>query len=68
VISVEDTTISESSDEIAAFVVDAKQDVRPALAAAAIGAGLDLLELARLEHELESVFLRLAGSKNGASS
>jgi hypothetical protein len=57
---------------VAAFVVDAKQDVRPALAAAAIGAGLELLELARLEHELESVFLRLAGSgsgsKNGASS
>jgi ABC-2 type transport system ATP-binding protein len=68
VISVEDTTISESSDEVAAFVVDAKQDVRPALAAAAIGAGLELLELARLEHELESVFLRLAGSKNGAAS
>jgi ABC-2 type transport system ATP-binding protein len=72
VTSVEDTTIAESSDEVAAFVVDAKQDVRPALAAAAIGAGLELLELARLEHELESVFLRLAGSgsgsKNGASS
>jgi ABC-2 type transport system ATP-binding protein len=72
VTSVEDTTIPESSDEVAAFVVDAKQDVRPALAAAAIGAGLELLELARLEHELESVFLRLAGSgsgsKNGASS
>jgi ABC-2 type transport system ATP-binding protein len=72
VISVEDTTIGESSDEVAAFIVAAKQEVRPALATAAINAGLDLLELARLEHELESVFLRLAGTNgeptNGASS
>jgi ABC-2 type transport system ATP-binding protein len=67
VTSVEDTTIAESSDEVAAFVVDAKQDVRPALATAAIGAGLELLELARLEHELESVFLRLAGNGAGAT-
>jgi ABC-2 type transport system ATP-binding protein len=62
VIGIEDTVISESSDEIAAFIVEAKQDVRAAVAAAAVSAGFELLELGRLEHELESVFLRLAGS------
>ncbi|HEX3597102.1 MAG TPA: ABC transporter ATP-binding protein [Polyangiaceae bacterium] len=73
VTGVEDTVTSESSDEIASFVVEAQQDVRAAVAAAAISAGFELLELGRVEHELESVFLRLAGSpkrapKNGAES
>ncbi|HVW29521.1 MAG TPA: ABC transporter ATP-binding protein [Polyangiaceae bacterium] len=61
--TVEDTVTPESSDEVASFLVAAKQDVRAALAAAAISAGFELLELGRIEHELESVFLRLAGSK-----
>ena len=65
--TVEDTVTAESSDEIAAFVVDAKQDVRPALATAVVSAGFELLELGRIEHELESVFLRIAGG-GGASS
>jgi len=73
VTNVEDTTIAESSDEVAAFIVEAKQDVRPAVAAAAVSAGFELLELGRLEHELESVFLRLARtgpkpSESGAMS
>ena len=67
VTNVEDTVTPESSDEIAAFVVEAKQDVRAALASAAVGAGFELLELGRVQHELESVFLRLAGS-NGSGN
>jgi ABC-2 type transport system ATP-binding protein len=55
----------EAGEDLAAFVVDASVDVRPALAQAVVGAGLELLELSRLEHELESVFLRLAGSNAG---
>ena len=61
VTSVEDAVTAESSDEVASFVVETKQDVRPALASAAVSAGFELLELGRVEHELESVFLRLAG-------
>jgi len=67
VTNVEDTVTQESSDEIAAFVVEAKQDVRAALASAAVGAGFELLELGRVQHELESVFLRLAGSNGSAN-
>ena len=63
---IEDTVTAESSDEVASFLVAAKQDIRAALAAAAVSAGFELLELGRVEHELESVFLRLAGS-NGAA-
>jgi len=66
VTGVEDTVTPDSSDEVASFLVAAKQDVRPALATAAVSAGFELLELGRVQHELESVFLRLAGS-NGAS-
>ncbi|HEX4338156.1 MAG TPA: ABC transporter ATP-binding protein [Polyangiaceae bacterium] len=75
VTGVEDTVTNESSDEIAAFIVEAKQDIRAAVAQAAISGGFELLELGRVEHELESVFLRLAGSTkkpaaatNGAES
>jgi len=63
---VADATTAETGDEVAAFTVEAKSEVRPALAAAVVSAGLELLELSRVEHELESVFLRLAGS-NGAA-
>jgi ABC-2 type transport system ATP-binding protein len=59
---VDPTNSAEAGDGLAAFVVDAAAEVRPALAQAVIGEGLELLELSRIEHELESVFLRLAGS------
>ena len=52
---------AETGEGLVAFVVDAKTDLRPALATAVIDSGLELLELSRQEHELESVFLRLAG-------
>ena len=42
--------------------VDAGRDVRPELCAALVRGGVGLLELKRSERELESVFLRLAGS------
>ncbi len=68
VTNVESVTASETGEDLATLSVEAKTDVRPALVQAVVGAGLELLELARHEHELESVFLRLAGSapKNGA--
>ncbi len=61
---VEAATTAERGDYFASFVVDAATDVRPALARAVIEGGFELLELGRLEHELESVFLRLAGASN----
>jgi ABC-2 type transport system ATP-binding protein len=63
--SVEPTTTQEAGSELASFLVDAASEVRPAVAQAVLGAGLELLELSRLEHELESVFLRLAGPNKG---
>lgn len=61
---VELTSTQETGSALASFLVDAASEVRPALATAVLGAGLELLELSRLERELESVFLRLAGSNN----
>jgi ABC-2 type transport system ATP-binding protein len=68
VTAVDDTVTTDSSDEVASFLVAARQDVRAALATAAISSGFELLELGRIEHELESVFLRLAGSSRASSA
>jgi ABC-2 type transport system ATP-binding protein len=59
--TVERTEPTEPGDDLASFHVGAAADVRPALVKGALDAGLELLELSRHEHELESVFLRLAG-------
>jgi ABC-2 type transport system ATP-binding protein len=64
VTGVEAAHTSESGDTVSSFTVEAKTDIRPALVQAVLGAGLELLELGRHEHELESVFLRLAGSSS----
>ena len=50
----------DTVDGLTTFLVDTNAEVRPSLAKAIVGAGLELFELARVEHELESVFLRLA--------
>lgn len=49
-------------DALAALLIEASSEVRPELAQAVLSAGLELFELGRQENELESVFLRLAGS------
>lgn len=49
-----------TEEALASLLVDASAEVRPAVAQALLGAGLELFELARQENELESVFLRLA--------
>jgi len=53
-------------DELLLRVVSS-QDVRAQLAAQLVGAGLQLLELRRQRDQLEEVFLKLTGSKEGAS-
>jgi ABC-2 type transport system ATP-binding protein len=63
---VEASTTPEAGDGIACFRVDAKGDVRPHIVKALVTAGVDVLEFARHDNELESVFLRLAGAKSGA--
>jgi len=62
---VEPSTSPEVGDGLACFRVEAKGDVRAPLVKAVVGAGLDLLELSRHDQQLESVFLRLAGARNG---
>jgi len=66
--SVERTEPTEPGDDLASFHVGASSDVRPALVKGALDAGLELLELSRHEHELESVFLRLAGPAKDTGS
>lgn len=69
--AVESATAPEAGEGVECFHVDAKGDVRPELVRALVTGGLDVLELSRQGHELESVFLRLAGagsSQKGASS
>lgn len=56
----ESMTPSEPGDSLAAFTVEADHDIREGLVRAVLDAGLSLLELARHERELESVFLTLA--------
>jgi len=67
VTGVESAECAEPGDDVVSFLVEAKSDVRPELVRAVVGAGLELLELGTRQHELESVFLRLAGAskKNG---
>lgn len=60
------TPAGEAGEDLVSFDVDAKSEVRPALVQGLVSAGLEVYEVSRRSHELESVFLRLAGS-GGAS-
>jgi len=60
--TVERTEPVEPGDDLASFNVVATSDVRSGMVKGAVEAGLDVLELSRHEHELEAVFLRLAGA------
>ncbi|WP_437555112.1 ABC transporter ATP-binding protein [Sorangium sp. So ce367] len=60
VTSVEQLTTTEPGGDVVSFAVEANRDVRAALCAELVQAGIGILEVKRSERELESVFLRLA--------
>ncbi|WP_437747841.1 ABC transporter ATP-binding protein [Sorangium sp. So ce302] len=60
VTSVEQVTTNEPGGDVVSFAVEADRDVRAALCAELVQAGIGILEVKRSERELESVFLRLA--------
>jgi ABC-2 type transport system ATP-binding protein len=64
----ESTAAGESGEDLLSFDVDAKNEVRPALVQGLVSAGLEVYEVSRRSHELESVFLRLAGSSLAGSA
>lgn len=53
---------------LVALRVDASPDLRPRVAAAVVGAGLELVRLDRGSERLESLFLRLTHGKEAAAS
>lgn len=59
---VEEVAPSEMGDDIATFRVESKDDVREEIGRVIVNEGIGLVELSRSERELESIFLRLAGS------
>lgn len=58
--------VQQSADELR-LRVTSSQDVRAQVAAQLVGSGLQLLELRSLRDQLEEVFLKLTGSKEGES-
>lgn len=60
VTSVEQLATAEPGSDVVSFAVEAERDVRAALCAELVQAGIGILEVKRSERELESVFLRLA--------
>jgi ABC-2 type transport system ATP-binding protein len=62
VTSVTPVTASEPGEGISTLQIEGDRDLRQALCRALVGAGLGVLELRRNDRELESVFLRLAGT------
>ncbi|MGK4004171.1 ABC transporter ATP-binding protein [Sorangium sp. So ce1036] len=60
VTSVEQLATAEPGSDVVSFAVEADRDVRAALCAELVQAGIGILEVKRSERELESVFLRLA--------
>jgi ABC-2 type transport system ATP-binding protein len=62
VISVEVIDAAEPGAGVVSLRVAAERDVRADLCAAFVGAGIGILQVGPGERELESVFLRLAGS------
>jgi ABC-2 type transport system ATP-binding protein len=63
VTGVESESAKEPSSGVCDFVVTSDSDVRGALAKAIVGAGLELLTLTKNQHELETVFSKLATSR-----
>jgi ABC-2 type transport system ATP-binding protein len=61
--SVERLAASDAAGDVTTLQIDATSDVRAALARALVGSGVDLLQMAQGERELESVFLELASPK-----
>jgi len=55
--------VAPAAGDVVEARLECREDVRPAVAAAVIGAGLGLLELGASELALESVFLTLIGSR-----
>jgi ABC-2 type transport system ATP-binding protein len=55
--------VAPAAGEVVEARLECREDVRPAVAAAVIGAGLGLLELGESELALESLFLTLIGSR-----
>jgi ABC-2 type transport system ATP-binding protein len=51
--------VVEDTHELARFRIDSAQDIRAEVCASLVTAGFGVLELARTQHELESVFLSL---------
>jgi ABC-2 type transport system ATP-binding protein len=66
--AIESADPPEPGDDLASFSVDANDDVRAAVAAAVVNAGLSMVERARYARELESVFLRLAAPATGSAA
>ncbi|WP_437642458.1 ABC transporter ATP-binding protein [Sorangium sp. So ce854] len=60
VTAVEQLATAEPGSDVVSFAVEADRDVRAALCAELVQAGIGILEVKRSERELESVFLRLA--------
>jgi ABC-2 type transport system ATP-binding protein len=58
---VESVAPTEAGASIATLNVESSKDVREELCRALVGAGVGLVEVARSERELESIFLKLAG-------
>ncbi len=64
---VADASALETGKGVHAMHVEADRDVRAELVRALVGAGIDVLGLTRGERELESIFIRLSGSKGESS-
>jgi ABC-2 type transport system ATP-binding protein len=64
---VQGLTLGESQGDILEARLECQDDVRPAVAAAVVGAGLGLLELTEASLALEAVFLSLTGQAAGAA-
>lgn len=59
---------AEAGDDVVSLLVEADRDVREALSKALIEGGVGVLQIGPGERELESVFLRLAGTQEKAAA
>jgi hypothetical protein len=60
------TVLREENGEVA-LRVQARPDLRPAIVRAIVAHGLDLLRIDRSASRLESIFIKLAGTREGAN-
>lgn len=60
------TTATEPGSDVCSYEISCQSEIRERVVATAVSAGAGVLQLARAEKELESVFLRLAGGGNRA--